>query len=178
MCMWQRLTLGDSLFTAKSNGLRLSSSVKCTQIVNRTPIVNKTRILKQSWTKNPEANNGSSDESKSGLKQGRIHDCYCRGRWAGAIMIWAGAVMIWAGAVMIWAGACSNTNFSTHKMFKNAKKSKCDGATERRTDRHGVRDKKDDVLSEICLLARCWSTRGRIWLWKTVWATTPSCRAD
>ena len=44
--------------------------------------------------------------------------------WAGAIKFWAGAVMIWAGAVMIWAGACSNTNFSTLKMPKNAKKSK------------------------------------------------------
>ena len=44
--------------------------------------------------------------------------------WAGAVMIWAGAVMIWAGAVMIWAGACSNSNFLTLKMPKNAKKSK------------------------------------------------------
>ena len=35
---------------------------------------------------------------------------------------WAGAVMIWAGVVMIWAGACSNTNFPTLKMPKNAKK--------------------------------------------------------
>ena len=30
----------------------------------------------------------------------------------------------WAGPVMIWAGACSNTNFPTHKMPKNAKNSK------------------------------------------------------
>ena len=50
---------------------------------------------------------------------------------------WAGAVIIWAGAVMIWAGACSNTNFPTLKMPKNAKKAKCDGQTDRRTDRHG-----------------------------------------
>ena len=57
------------------------------------------------------------------------------GGWAGAVMIWAGAVMIWAGAVMIWAGVCSNTNFSTLKMPKNAKKAKCDGPTDRRTDR-------------------------------------------
>ena len=44
------------------------------------------------------------------------------GGWAGAIVIWAGAVMIWAGAVMIWAVACSNTNFPTLKMPKNAQK--------------------------------------------------------
>ena len=43
--------------------------------------------------------------------------------WAGAVMIWAGAVMIWAGAIMTWTGACSNTNFPTLKMPKNAKKS-------------------------------------------------------
>ena len=55
------------------------------------------------------------------------------GGWAGAIVIWAGAVMPWAGAVMIWAGACSNTNFPTLKMPRNAKKkqsvtdAKCDG---------------------------------------------------
>ena len=54
--------------------------------------------------------------------------------WAGAVMIWAGAVMIWAGAVMIWAGACSNTNFSTLKIPKNAKKQKCDGRTDGPTD--------------------------------------------
>merc|ERR1711942_544002 len=54
--------------------------------------------------------------------------------WAGAVMIWAGAVMIWAGAVIIWAGACSNTNFSTLKMPKHAKKAKCDGPTDRQTD--------------------------------------------
>ena len=40
----------------------------------------------------------------------------------------------WAGAVMIWAGACSNTNFSTLKMPKNAKKAKWDGRTDGRTD--------------------------------------------
>ena len=56
------------------------------------------------------------------------------GSWAGAVMIWAGAVMFWAGVVMIWAGACSNTNFPTLEMPKNAKKSKCDGPTDRRTD--------------------------------------------
>ena len=64
---------------------------------------------------------------------------------AGAVMVWAGAVMIWAGAVMIWAGACSNTNFPTLKMPKNAKKAKCDGRTDRPTDtvayRSRVRDK-------------------------------------
>ena len=43
----------------------------------------------------------------------------------------------WAGAAMILAGACSNTNFSTLKMPKNAKKAKCDGPTDRQTDRHG-----------------------------------------
>ena len=52
-------------------------------------------------------------------------------------MIWAGAVIIRAGAVLIWAGACSNTNFSALKMPKNAKKAKCDGPTDRPTDRHG-----------------------------------------
>ena len=57
--------------------------------------------------------------------------------WAGAVMIWAGAVMIWAGALMIWAGACSNTNFPTLKMPKNAKKAKCDRPTDRLIDRHG-----------------------------------------
>ena len=57
------------------------------------------------------------------------------GGWAGAVMIWAGAVMIWAGAVTIWAGACSNTNIPTLKMPKNAKKAKCDGPTDRQTDR-------------------------------------------
>ena len=50
-------------------------------------------------------------------------------------MIWAGAVMIWAGAVMIWAGACSNTNFPTLKLAKNAEKAKCDRPTDRWTDR-------------------------------------------
>ena len=54
---------------------------------------------------------------------------------------WAGAVMIWAGAVMIWAGVCSNRNFPTLKMPKNAKRAKCDrptdGPTDRPTDRHG-----------------------------------------
>ena len=53
--------------------------------------------------------------------------------WARAVLIWAGAVTIWAGAVIIWAGACSNTNFPTLKLPKNAKKAKCDGWT----DRHG-----------------------------------------
>ena len=47
---------------------------------------------------------------------------------------WAGAVMILAGAVMIWAGACSNINFSTLKMPKNAKKAKCDRRTDGQTD--------------------------------------------
>ena len=60
------------------------------------------------------------------------------GSWAGAVMIWAGAVLLWAGAVMIWAGPCSNTNFPTLKMLKNAKNVKCDGPTDRWTDRHGV----------------------------------------
>ena len=41
----------------------------------------------------------------------------------------------WAGAVMIWAGACSNTNFPTLKMPKNAKKAKCDRPTDGPTDR-------------------------------------------
>ena len=62
------------------------------------------------------------------------------GGWAGAIVIWAGAVMPWAGAVMIWAGACSNTNFPTLKLPKNAKKKKLsvtDGRTQTVTDRHG-----------------------------------------
>ena len=75
--------------------------------------------------------------------------------WAGAVMVWAGAVMIWAGAVMIWAGACSNTNFSTLKRPKNAKKAKCDGPTDGRTDRptadtvtyrSRARDKKGERL--------------------------------
>ena len=41
----------------------------------------------------------------------------------------------WAGAVMIWAGACSNTNFPTLKIPKNAKK-QCvkDRGTDRPTD--------------------------------------------
>ena len=56
------------------------------------------------------------------------------GSWAGAVMIWAGAVMLWAGAVMILAGACSNTNFPTLKMPKNAKEAKCDGRTQSVTD--------------------------------------------
>ena len=43
---------------------------------------------------------------------------------------WAGAVMIWAGAVMILVTACSNTNFLTLKMPKNAKIAKCDGRTQ------------------------------------------------
>ena len=64
------------------------------------------------------------------LKQGRIHDNTVAGCWVGAVMSWVGAVMRWAGAVMIWAGACSNTNFPTLKMPKNAK-----SVTERRTDR-------------------------------------------
>ena len=58
------------------------------------------------------------------------------GSWTGAVMSWAGAVMLWAGAATIWAGACSNTNFPTHKIPKNAK-GKCDGRTDGRTDRHG-----------------------------------------
>ena len=44
------------------------------------------------------------------------------GGWAGAVTIWAGAAVNWAGAIMIWAGACTNTNFQTLKMPKNAKK--------------------------------------------------------
>ena len=52
-------------------------------------------------------------------------------------MIWAGAEMILSGAVMIWAGACSNTDFPSLKMPKNAKKqSVTDGPTDGRTDRH------------------------------------------
>ena len=52
---------------------------------------------------------------------------------------WAGALIIWAGAVMLWAGACSNTNFPTLKLPKNAKKklSVTDGRTQSVTDRHG-----------------------------------------
>ena len=64
------------------------------------------------------------------------------GSWLGAVMSWAGAVMIWAGGVLIWAGACSNTNFPTRKMPKNAKKKKqsvtdrwTDGWTDGQTDR-------------------------------------------
>ena len=54
--------------------------------------------------------------------------------WAGAVMIWAGAVMIWAEAVMIWTGACSNANFPTLKLPKNAKKqSVTDGPTDGQT---------------------------------------------
>ena len=69
-------------------------------------------------------------------KQGRIHDCSCRGRWAGAIMIWT-------GAVMIWAGTCSNINFPTLKMPKNAKKhSVADRPTDTVTYRSRARDKK------------------------------------
>ena len=49
-------------------------------------------------------------------------------------MIWAGAVMLWAGAVMIWAGACSNRNFPTLRMLKNANKAKCDARTQSLTD--------------------------------------------
>ena len=64
---------------------------------------------------------------------------------------WAGAVMIWAGAVMIWAGACSNTNFPTLKMPKNAKKAKCDGPTDRPTDtvtyRSRARDKNKHAFT-------------------------------
>ena len=59
------------------------------------------------------------------------------GGWAGAAMVHAGAIMILIGAVMIWAGACSNANFPTLKMPKNAKKAECDGPTDRPTDRHG-----------------------------------------
>ena len=71
------------------------------------------------------------DDADTQFQQGRIHDCSCRGGWA--------------GAVIIWAGAC----FPTLKMPKNAKKAKCDGPTdgptdgrtdgptERPTDRHG-----------------------------------------
>ena len=55
------------------------------------------------------------------------------GGWAGAVMLWAGAVMILEGVVMLWAGACSNTNFPTLKMPKNAEKAKCDGPTDRPT---------------------------------------------
>ena len=47
---------------------------------------------------------------------------------------WAGALIIWAGAVMLWAGACSNTNFPTLKLPKNAKKAKCDGRTDAKCD--------------------------------------------
>ena len=49
-------------------------------------------------------------------------------------MSWAGAVMIWAGAVLIWAGACSNANFPTLKMPKNAKKAKFDRPTDKNRD--------------------------------------------
>ena len=52
----------------------------------------------------------------------------------------------WAGAVMNWAGACSNTNFPTLNMPKNAKKAKCDRPTDGPTDtvtyRPRARDKK------------------------------------
>ena len=56
---------------------------------------------------------------------------------------WAGAVMSWAGAVLIWAGACSNTNFPTLKMPKNAEKAKWDRRTDRRTD--GRTDRHSDI---------------------------------
>ena len=55
--------------------------------------------------------------------------------------------MIWAGAVMIWAGACSNTNFPTLKMPKNAKKAKCDGLTDRPTD--GRTDRPTDDVEPL-----------------------------
>ena len=80
--------------------------------------------------------------------------------WAGAVMIWAGAVMIWAGAVMIWAGACSNTNFSTLKMPKNAKKSKV-GQTDRPTDRQTDRptDRQTDRPTNLLIEAPCRSLK-------------------
>ena len=59
------------------------------------------------------------------------------GSWAGAVMSFAQTVMIRAGAVMIWAGACSNTNFPTPKMPKNAKTKSKVSRTDRRTDRQG-----------------------------------------
>ena len=64
-------------------------------------------------------------------------------------MSWAGAVMSWAGAVTIWAGALTSMenpylNFSTFKLLKNAKKVKCDGPTDRRTD--GRTDRHSDLL--------------------------------
>ena len=40
----------------------------------------------------------------------------------------------WAGAAMILAGACSNTNFPTLRILKNAKKAKCVGRTQSVTD--------------------------------------------
>ena len=49
------------------------------------------------------------------------------GGWAGV-----GAVMIWAGALT--SMKYSHLNFSTFKQLKNAKKEKCDGPTDRRTD--------------------------------------------
>ena len=67
------------------------------------------------------------------------------GGWAGAVMILTGAVMIWAGAVMIWAVACLNTNFSTLKMPKYAKKAKCDGRTDRLTDQ--LTDRPTDTVT-------------------------------
>ena len=75
-------------------------------------------------------------------KQGRIHDNTVAGGLAGAVMSWAGAYMSRAGAEMIWAGALrsmkySYLNFSTFKLLNNAKKVKCDGPTDGRTDRHG-----------------------------------------
>ena len=51
-----------------------------------------------------------------------------------AVYITAPVAGGWAGAVMIWAGACSNTNFPTLKMPKNAKKAKCDRPTDGPTD--------------------------------------------
>ena len=45
---------------------------------------------------------------------------------------------------MIWPGACSNTDFPTLEMPKNAKKAKCDGRTDPTTDTVNHRSRARD----------------------------------
>ena len=90
------------------------------------------------------------------------------GGWAGAIVSWAGALLIWAEAVLIWVGACSNINFPTLNMPKNAKKAKCDRPTDQRTDRrtNGRTDGRTDrpTRSLIGRVARDKKNICQIWL--------------
>ena len=75
---------------------------------------------------------------------GRIHDNPCRGRFGrgnnelgrGSNDLGRGSNNLGRGSIDL-GRACSNTNFSALKMPKNAKKAKCDGPTDRPTDRHG-----------------------------------------